>query len=285
MDKPYGDQKPANSNEDVKNKNGDYGRLRYRKPGILSRLFYSWFTGLALTAWRRDLNRDDLFPLDPELDAVKVTDHLMRRWRHQEDAARDGKHALAIALFKSGASSFAHALTYEMLSEGCSQIVPILISQLLGLLDQMHGRRPSTLNAQEQLYLGLGICGALFLIQAMHGVFTNRNMWITCKNGMRTKIGLMGLVYDKTISITSHARQEYSLGRTVALMSTSINQVGTAYPLLRFLWFSPLQITFLMLMIYRVFGTIVLWILALLVLVMPLQFYIMRRMNLQRKVN
>lgn len=77
--------------------------------------------------------------------------------------------------------------------------------------------------------------------------------------------------------------QSYSLGRSVALISTSICHIDTAYPYFHFLWFGPFQIAFVMYMIYYIIGSPTFWIVVLLLSAIPLQLLIVHHMNIKRK--
>lgn len=260
----------------------------FRKPNYISRLFFTWFTGFALNSWRNEISTKDLFPLEDKLDAEEIAQGFLQRWKEQEERSPGSNFALGSVLFRIGARSFGHALTFEVLAELCSQTMPILISLLISVIDANYGKESSLFfnwSSSSRLHIGLTICAGMFLVQALHSILYNRNVWITYKTGLQSKIGLMGLVYDKTLRLSANARQSYSLGKSVALMSTSINRIDTAYPYFHFIWFCPLQIAFLLFMLHRMFGAPAYWIIALLIAALPLQVLIMTRMNTQRKVN
>lgn len=176
------------------------------KANILSRLFYAWFTPFAIHAWSREISKRDFFPLERDLDAQAVTGEFQGEWERQESQDPADRLSLAKMLARLGARSLAHSFAYEVLAEVCSQAMPLMISKLINLLETPD-KKALKLSGDEEWYLGVGLCIAMFVVQSIHALVYNRSIWMTYKTSLRTRIGLTGLIYEKMLSASTLTRQ------------------------------------------------------------------------------
>lgn len=259
----------------------------YKKPGCISDFLFLWFTPIAFKGWRQDLNKDDFGVMRPELNARRQTLALERLWYAQEQSnhlkghKNGGDFALLRAVGSRSFRSFAHALVYLVLAEVCIQIFVQISESFLILIESNEGSGPISI---KTIVSGCFLCTSMFVIYIGHAIFISRSYWITHLNGMRTKIGLSGLIFQKMLKLAPETRKEYSLGRTVALMSTSVARIEAAFPYLHYIWFGPLQIILLLTMLWLHLGwNAMRWIILLIALAMPIQIIIMQYMNLARR--
>ncbi len=280
---------PPSAEDNVELPLGGGDRL-FKKTGILSRLFFYWvFAFVKGASGRTDLGEGDLAPIEPELEASRTTAEFSEAWRQQEESASGeraegspppGRHALTLMLARMGLAFFTHAFMYQLTGEALKQSIPLMVGRLLALIRLSEAAPKYT---ADQMSMGLLLCAGILLAQMAIAPINSRHLWLSGKNGMRTKSGLMGLIYEKTLGMSVDARQQFSLGRSVATLSTNVNRVEAAYLYYNQFWFCPIQVTFSLLMIYRLVGWLVLYVVGLILLSIPIQGYFVWAMMRKKK--
>jgi hypothetical protein len=255
-----------------------------KKKSLLSHLSYHWAGKVATKAKFEEISVDDFEALPRSLESRNVSADYQRAQLQRESADPSVKQSLFGMLISLKKWALIRAFIYECLAEVCSQTIPIFVSLFLTKLDQINNLKPNDDSINELWKYGVLMCFLMFLGLLLHGFLYGRNLWITYKASLCTKIGLMGLIFEKSTRISASARQKFSLGISVALISASASKVDSAFPRLHFIVFSPLLTLTLITMIYYNLGTPALWTLALMVVAMPIQAIIMNWMSRARKV-
>lgn len=84
--------------------------------------------------------------------------------------------------------------------------------------------------------LGVGLAIALGAVSVCSSISISIVFYISRNMGMEVKAALMMAVYEKTLSITSTAKQSHSVGQTTNLAAIDAEKIFLASQFPHFLW-------------------------------------------------
>lgn len=266
-------------------KNADPNPCPEANAGFLSRLFFSWFTKMAILGYRRPLEEEDLWSLNREDHSEVVVQRLLEAWKkHQKQAAR---HKAAVASGKTVSSedeellgdrprpreaSFLQALLSTFgptfLLSMCFMLTQDLLSfvnpQLLSILIRFIS------NPMAPAWWGFLVAGLMFVCSLMQTVILHQYYHCMFAMGLRLRTGIIGVIYRKALVITSSVKRESTVGEMVNFMSVDAQRFMDLAPFLNLLWSTPLQIILAIYFLWQNLGPSVLAGVALMILLIPL---------------
>lgn len=102
--------------------------------------------------------------------------------------------------------------------------------------------------------------------------------------GLRIKTALMAAIYKKVLRISNMARKESTVGEIVNLLSVDTDKLVIATPYLNLIWSAPFQIILALYFLWQYLGPSVLAGLAVMIILMPINGVISKKvMDLQMK--
>ncbi|XP_065387414.1 ATP-binding cassette sub-family C member 3 isoform X1 [Macaca fascicularis] len=266
-------------------KNVDPNPYPETSAGFLSRLFFWWFTKMAIYGYRHPLEEKDLWSLKEEDRSQMVVQQLLEAWRKQEKqtarykaAAAPGKNASSEdevllgaqprprkpsflrALLATFGSSFLISACFKLIQDLLSFINPQLLSVLIRFIS----------NPTAPSWWGFLVAGLMFLCSMMQSLILQQYYQCIFVTGLKFRTGIIGVIYRKALVITNSVKRASTVGEIVNLMSVDAQRFMDLAPFLNLLWSAPLQIILAIYFLWQNLGPSVLAGVALMVLLIPL---------------
>ncbi|KAI9002587.1 hypothetical protein DFJ74DRAFT_696267 [Hyaloraphidium curvatum] len=187
------------------------------------------------------------------------------------------KPSLVRAIFGGFGKKWMLSGFLRLVADGANICSPVVLQQLIGYI---------SFPAAYPSYFGYLMAFVLFVMQLTITVFMNAFFDVGMKVGFSVRAVLITAVYRKTLLLSQAARAEHSAGKTVNLMSTDASRVDMTIPMLHMLWSAPITIVACMALLIINLGASALVGLALLVLLFPVQGFVMKYlMGIRMKAN
>ncbi|KAI9034703.1 P-loop containing nucleoside triphosphate hydrolase protein [Hyaloraphidium curvatum] len=241
------------------------GRSPEESANFLSLLSAWWLTPLMLLGGARPLRQDDLYPLMDGYRAETIAGKTAA-----EKAEAKAAPSLLRALWDTYRLQFVWAGFLKLLSEGCNLASPVVLRYLLEVVSG-GGAVPGRSKG-----FGYAMAGTLFAIQLLSTLATNAYMNRALRMGFQVRAALIQAIYGKTLRLSQAARAEFTAGKTVNLMSVDCSRLDTASYQLHTLWSAPMVVLVALGLLVAQLGPSALVGMALLLLLLPLQAYVMR---------
>jgi ATP-binding cassette subfamily C (CFTR/MRP) protein 1 len=258
--------------------------LPEKRSNPLSKLTFSWFTEFVYRGQRNRLGREDLYRVPSVHESRQVGSRFISIWS-REHAAEDpqrqfGLHR-AIFLFARG------PILISALLELVKMLASLSSPFLLGLFTISYSNYMGGSDERSTTWLLLvGYCTVICLTQMIASFSGNWAIWILVKSGLDVRTGLMSAIYDRSLNLSGLEKKNYSIARATKMMSSDVLRIEIYWGFLHFFWTCPLQIILAFVFLYGMFGPAVLGGVAVIVVSLPVQAYLIYRMSRQRpKIN
>nr|XP_019586530.1 PREDICTED: canalicular multispecific organic anion transporter 2 isoform X1 [Rhinolophus sinicus] len=262
--------------------------------GFFSRLFFSWFTKMAILGYRRPLQEEDLWSLNKEDHSEVVVRRLLESWKkHQKQAARHKATAASgktvsredeellgdrprpqeasflQALLSAFGPTFLLSMSFMLIQDLLSFVNPQLLSLLIRFIS----------NPMAPSWWGFLIAGLMFVCSLTQTVILHQYYHCMFAMGLRLRTAIIGVIYRKALVITSSVKRESTVGEMVNLMSVDAQHFMDLAPFLNLLWSTPLQIILAIYFLWQNLGPSVLAGVALMILLIPLNGAVAMKMR------
>ncbi|XP_053370822.1 multidrug resistance-associated protein 1-like [Clarias gariepinus] len=256
------------------------GRVTQKNPcpvedaSFLSKTFFWWFTGLAVKGYRSPLKPEDLWSLREEDTSEKIISDLERELNtqcaelHQERIGNPSRtlscriteqtqflqklrqeqsagFLLLRALVKTFGSCFLSGTICLLIHDAFLFSIPQLLRLLLDVV--------SDKDAPE--WKGYLFASSMFLLSCLQSLFNHQYMYSCFTVGMRVKTAIMGLVYRKSLAISSTARRTCTVGDIVNLVSTDIQKLMDFVVYFNAVWMAPVEIGLCLFFLWQLLGS------------------------------
>ncbi|KAL0253270.1 ATP-binding cassette transporter yor1 [Diplodia seriata] len=176
------------------------------KAGFFSRLTFSWMTPIMAAGYRRPLESNDIWLVNPDrgLDSLSAKFHAAFtnrvRGRH--------KSPLAAALHDTFKREFWIGGVCVVIASLCQVMVPFVLRYLLDYVEDAYYAAEDDDNQIDgpPLSRGLGLVLVILVMQVMQSTGTNHFMYRGFMVGAQCRGVLVAAIFDKTLTISSRAR-------------------------------------------------------------------------------
>ncbi|KAG7215736.1 hypothetical protein INR49_021957, partial [Caranx melampygus] len=120
------------------------------------------------------------------------------------------------------------------------------------------------------MWKGFLFASLLFLLSCLQSLLHHQYMFHCFTVGMRLKTAVSGLVYRKSLVMSSEARQQCTLGETINLVSTDTQKLMDFVVYFNSIWIAPIEITLCFYFLWQILGLAALAGIAAVVLIFPL---------------
>ncbi|ESW19924.1 hypothetical protein PHAVU_006G166700 [Phaseolus vulgaris] len=236
-----------------------------RSANILSRMIFSWLNPLMKLGYERPLNEKDIW----KLDTWERTDTLINKFQKcWAEESRKPKPWLLRALNASLGGRFWWGGFCKIGNDISQFLGPLILNQLL---QAMQNGDPSWTGYVYAFSIFLGVVlGVLCEAQYFQNVM---------RVGFRLRSTLVAAVFRKSLRLTHEARKQFATGKITNLMTTDCEALQQICQSLHTLWSAPLRIAVALVLLYQELGVASLLGALLLVLMFPLQTFIISRMQ------
>lgn len=244
--------------------------------GWVSQLLVSWMSPLLSLGHRRPIQSTDLPPLRPFFQATTLKASFGESWKHYTVRTPVGKYALLWAALRTYGGPFYAAGLLKLVGDICAVSAPWIVRIII-----------KDLKAQENrmtLWMGIALCVGIFVLQMINTLTVNAYFTITMQTGLKVRTAVSALMYEKALRLSGKARQTFSQGQIVNLMSTDSGRLDLATSYVHYIWSGPFQIVVILIFLFYMLNWTAFVGFAFLVIGIPLQSRITTSLSKFRKV-
>ncbi|XP_054478436.1 multidrug resistance-associated protein 1-like [Anoplopoma fimbria] len=263
---------------------------------FLSRFFFFWFSNLVVQGYRRPLLAADLWSLRDQDSSIRIMTDLEKFWTQnckklqrrcrcstgsghlppgpapteKTQLLRKNRKGRGYGLFLLRALGRSFGLYFLcgtlclLLHDAFMFAVPQVLSLLLGFMR----------DEDAALWKGFLFASLLFLLSCLQSLLHHQYMFHCFTVGMRLKTAIMGLVYRKSLVISSVARQQCTLGEIINLVSADTQKLMDFVVYFNSLWVTPIEIALCFYFLWQLLGLSALAGIIAVVLIFPLNGFI-----------
>lgn len=235
------------------------------RASLWSKFWFSWNKPLLDLGRKQPLNASDLYPIDKVDQSKYVREHIEQLWEQEKKNCGKRKPSLARAL----ARDYFHSTWLSRCLIIINGAVKIGQAVSLGiLLDRLEN--PQGYEAFIWAFAIIG-CGLIAFPTKQHSFF------LLYRKGNQYRAGLIAAIYAKTLRLPSIKNDDTTCGRLTNLASNDVERFQLTAIYTNLLLASPVEILTILIVGVLVMGPIFLFGYALLMVLVPLQFWLGRR--------
>ena len=240
----------------------------------LSRVLVLWLSPLLALGYRRPLEARDLPTLSAIFCSSNLYGKLIRAWsvRKQEGS---GQYRFLKACLDAFGVPFYVAGFLKLIGDIGGLSSPIILSIIISDLKA---------SGSANIYRGLCLCVAIFSLQMLNTLAVNTYFSFTMQTGMKVRAASAAVVYNKAMRLSGKARQRFSTGQIVNLMSTDCSRLDMAATYIHYVWSGPFQVLIIMVLLFRLLSWAAFIGFGFLLLIIPVQSKVTALLSKYRKV-
>ncbi|KAG0220916.1 hypothetical protein BGX31_010388, partial [Mortierella sp. GBA43] len=241
------------------------GESLYSKANVFSRLTFFFYLPLVKIGFHRSLTQDDLWgQLPKHMTTAVVCKEMPILWnaKVRESKVTGKKPSLLAVILISQWKELIPAILARIAIILFSYSLPVLLKELLSYLED-HQSRP--------LSYGVGLAIGMFFSSLFASLLNTYNRYQLLLRGVTTRIGLINMIYRKSLRLSPKSRNETTQGEIANHMSVDADQWWDMYVSLS-LWITiPIEVGIAMTLLYGVLGWTMLAGVFAMVAMLPLQ--------------
>ncbi|KAH0649152.1 hypothetical protein KY290_035112 [Solanum tuberosum] len=236
-----------------------------RHANILSQILFSWMNPLMQLGYKRPLTEKDVWKLDTWDRTETLNNSFQKSWA--EESQRP-KPWLLRALNRSLGGRFWWGGFWKIGNDASQFIGPLILNQLL---QSMQRGDPAWIGYIYAVAIFIGVVvGVLCEAQYFQNVM---------RVGYRLRSTLIAAVFRKSLRLTHESRKNFASGKITNLMTTDSEALQQICQSLHTIWSAPLRIIVALVLLYQLLGIAALIGALLLVLMFPIQTFIISKMQ------
>ncbi|KAH6689594.1 ABC transporter [Plectosphaerella plurivora] len=288
---------------------------REYKAGFLSLVMFQWMAPLMTAGYKRPLEQNDIWKVNPDRSADKLTDKLRASFNMRR--ARGDKQPLIWAMHETFVFEFWLGAGLQVMSTIFQVLSPFTLRFLIQFAnDAWFAAREGT--APPPIAHGIGLVLGVTAMQILQSLGTNHFIYRGMMIGGQSRAVLISMVFEKAMVISGRAKAGglkdgdaaaadnkteakdakgkpkgnpavagdgagWGNGRIVNLMSTDTHRIDQASALFHLIWTAPLSILITLVLLCINLGYSALAGFALLVIGIPLLTMAIRSLFRRRK--
>ncbi|XP_043688809.1 ABC transporter C family member 2-like [Telopea speciosissima] len=236
-----------------------------RHVNFFSRVYFGWITPLMQQGYKRPITEKDVWKLDTWDRTETLYSNFQRYWL--EESQRP-KPWLLRALHRSLGGRFWLGGLFKI-GNDLSQFVGPLVLNLL-LQSMQHG---------DPAWIGYIYAFSIFAGVALGVLFEAQYFQNVMRVGFRLRATLVASVFRKSLRLTHESRKKFASGKITNLMTTDAETLQQVCQQLHSLWSAPFRIIISLFLLYKELGVASLLGALMLVLLFPIQTYVISKMQ------
>lgn len=236
-----------------------------RHVNIFAKITFSWMNPLMQLGYKRPLTEKDVWKLDTWDRTETLNNSFQKSWA--EEAQRP-KPWLLRALNRSLGGRFWWGGFWKIGNDASQFIGPLILNQLLQSMQQGD---PAWIG---YIYAFTIFVGVVFGVLCEAQYFQN-----VMRVGFRLRSTLVAAVFRKSLRLTHESRKKFASGKITNLMTTDSEALQQICQSLHTIWSAPLRITVALVLLYQQLGVAALLGALMLVLMFPVQTYVISKMQ------
>ncbi|KAK0578361.1 hypothetical protein LWI29_009118 [Acer saccharum] len=236
-----------------------------RQANIFSSTFFVWMNPLMKQGYEKFITEKDVWKLDTWDRTETLNEKFKGCWAQE---SRKPKPWLLRALNSSLGGRFWWGGFWKIGNDLSQFVGPLILNQLLQSMQQGD---PAWIG---YIYAFSIFAGVVFGVLCEAQYFQN-----VIRVGFRLRSTLIAAVFRKSLRLTHEARKKFSTGKITNLMTTDAEALQQICQSLHTLWSAPFRIVIAMVLLYKQLGVASLLGALLLVLLFPIQTFVISRMQ------
>ncbi|KAJ4703002.1 ABC transporter C family member 2-like [Melia azedarach] len=236
-----------------------------RRVSIFSKIYFGWMTPLMQLGYKKPITEKDVWKLDTWDETETLIEKFQRCWI--EESQRSNPWLLR-ALNNSLGGRFWLGGFFKIGSDLSQFVGPVLLNHLLQSMQQGDPDWIGYIYAFS-IFLGVSfgvLCDAQYV----------QNVW---RVGFRLRSTLVAAVFRKSLRLTHEAHKNFSSGKITNMITTDAKTLQQICQQLHMLWSAPFRIIISMVLLYQQLGVASLLGSLMLVLIIPLQTFMISKMR------
>ncbi|KAJ0412254.1 hypothetical protein ATCC90586_006640 [Pythium insidiosum] len=253
------------------NDDGLGDRYPSQHAGCWSNVFFTWVTPLMKLGNERPLESDDLFQLDPYNRSSNISARFQQAWARELEKP---KPSLTWALTRAFGAKFVVAGFLKLLHDALQFVGPMIIKDIIAYLSDPEAPRSQ----------GLWYAGIIFAAGVVQSFALRQYFFYCFETGMQLRSAIVTAVFQKSLVLSSAARQKRTTGEITNLMSIDAQRLQDLTPYLHGIWYAFFQIVVSCFLLWQQIGAATFAGVAVIVLLIPVMALIskgMRRLQLK----
>ncbi|KAG9439107.1 hypothetical protein H6P81_019272 [Aristolochia fimbriata] len=236
-----------------------------RHVNLFSKIFFEWMTPLMRQGHKRPITEKDVWKLDEWDQTETLNSKFQKCWLKE---SRKPKPWLLRALNGSIGARFWLGGLFKIGNDASQFVGPIILNLLL---ESMQRDAPAWIGYIYAFSIFLGVSlGVLCEAQYFQNVM---------RIGFRLRATLVAAVFRKSLRLTHEGRKNFTSGKITNLMTTDAEALQMVCQQLHNLWSAPFRIIISMVLLYQQLGVSSLLGALMLLLMFPLQTFMISRMQ------
>uniref|UniRef100_A0A8D3EC86 ABC-type glutathione-S-conjugate transporter n=1 Tax=Scophthalmus maximus TaxID=52904 RepID=A0A8D3EC86_SCOMX len=236
---------------------------------------------VPVLGYQRPLEAEDLWSLRDQDSSIRIMTDLENFWTQNQKQlqlddftgptektcllkkttkGRGYSLFLLHALGRSFGTDFLYGTFCLLLHDAFMFAVPQVLSALLGFMR----------DSDAAMWKGFLFASLLFLLCCLQSVLHHQYMFHCFTVGMRLKTALVGLVYRKSLLMSSAARRQFTLGEIINLVSADTQKMMDFVVYVNSVWVAPIEIALCFYFLWQLLGPPALAGITIVVLIFPL---------------
>uniref|UniRef100_A0A5B6ZCK4 ABC-type xenobiotic transporter n=1 Tax=Davidia involucrata TaxID=16924 RepID=A0A5B6ZCK4_DAVIN len=236
-----------------------------RHVNIFSKISFAWINPLMYLGYKRPLTEKDVWKLDTWDQTETLNSNFQRCWA--EESRRPNPWLLR-ALNRSLGGRFWWGGFWKIGNDLSQFVGPLILNHLLQSMQQGD---PAWIG---YIYAFSIFVGVVFGVLCEAQYFQN-----VMRVGFRLRSTLVAAVFRKSLRLTHESRRKFATGKITNLMTTDAEALQQISQSLHTLWSAPFRIIIAMVLLYQQLGVASLLGALLLVLMFPIQTFVISKMR------
>ncbi|XP_065882175.1 ABC transporter C family member 2-like [Euphorbia lathyris] len=235
------------------------------RANIFSRIVFAWMNPIMQLGYKRPLTEKDIWKLDTWDRTETLNSRFQKCWAEE---SQKSKPWLLRALNSSLGGRFWFGGFWKIGNDASQFVGPLLLNQLL---KSMQEGDPASIGYIYAFSIFVGVVfGVLFEAQYFQNVM---------RVGYRLRSTLIAAVFRKSLRLTHESRRKFPSGKVTNLMTTDAEALQQICQSLHTLWSAPFRIVIAMVLLFQQLGVASLLGALMLVLLFPIQTFVISKMQ------
>ncbi|KAJ2873875.1 hypothetical protein GGH93_002885 [Coemansia aciculifera] len=240
---------------------------------IFSQLTFSWLSPLFKMGQSKQISEDDLWEIPSSCLPTNIAQIFGANWQHELNQRVHRTPSLSRALWRTAGPYFILGGVFKLMQDILTLLKPVLLSLLLGFVAS------HTTDSPQPMSYGYFYACCMLVLQNIQTIVLHQSLQVGTDTGLKVRSSLTTAIYRKAMRLSNETRQEYTTGNISTLYSVDVDRIGAVTDYAHILWSGPLQISMVVYMLYNTLGWSVFAGVAIMVVSIPLNGWISRRMR------